>query len=182
MALIIGGETSDTRAHVIDWRSHGLKFELGTNNSVGKRRASPRLLIVHYSGGENPPPTIYKTLCERGLSCEFAMDLHGMIWQFADPAAVFCGHCQGMNKVSFGIEIQSRGLVQPPSAVYKRTWDKWSKEIPRGTYQATLSRNSAAPYVNPLRKRPGIAGDEKVSYASFTADQLTALVDFIDGL
>lgn len=174
MALIFDGEAIETTAHVIDWRSHGLQFIPGKHKNVGKRVSPPQLCVVHYTGGENPPPVVYKTLIARELSVEFAMDLHGTIYQFADPATTFCAHCRGMNVVSFGIEVQCRGLSKPPTPALKNTWAKWDVEVPRGAYVEELTW--------PGTKKSAQLHTQRVSYASFTADQLSALVEFFTSL
>lgn len=88
-------------------------------------------------------------------SVEFAMDYYGQIWQFADPAKIYCAHAEGANIFSFGIEIQNRGVP-----VEDR---KMNARFPRGTYKETM------PW-----------GEQ--SYTYFTADQLTELEKLIDAL
>lgn len=127
----------------------------------GLRRERPELLVAHWSGGERDGWGIYETLVERELAVEFAMDDEGALYQFADPMKTFCAHAHGVNTVSFGLEIQCRGLVPGPfkPAQLKRL----NANFPRGTYKATVN-------------------GQEVSIACFNAKQLEAFVDFCDAL
>lgn len=122
MALIWNGAPLPCEAHVLDWRSSGLEYTAKTPG-CGKRKKAPALFLVHYTGAENPPPVVFKNLLKQRLSVEFSMDYHGQIWQFCDPAKVYCAHAKGANTFSFGMEIQSRGLpadfTEPPRGQYR---------------------------------------------------------------
>lgn len=162
MALIFGGNAVETTAHVIDWRSHGMQFVPKKHKGVGTRKVAPRLCILHYTASENPPPVVFKNLQKRNCAVEFCMDAYGTIYQFADPFTTFCAHCKGQNVRSFGLEIQNRGTAAR-GTIPEATWVRWEKEIPRGTY------------------RDKICGND-VAYASFTKDQMDALVEFLTSL
>jgi len=154
MALIWNGEQIPCEAHVIDWRSSGIEYTRD-DPGCGKRKKPPALFVVHYTGAENSPPVVYKNLLKARKSVEFSMDYHGQIWQFCDPAKVFCAHAKGANTFSFGMEIQSRGLAAP--------FTHNATTYPRGTYAADMPWG-------------------KQSYVFFTKDQLDALCQFVDAL
>jgi N-acetyl-anhydromuramyl-L-alanine amidase AmpD len=155
MALIFNGEELPCLAHVTDWRSSGLEFT-PNNRGCGRRRTQPALMIVHFTGAENPPPKMFTDMLNgpKPRSVEFGMDYYGHVWQFCDPAKVYCAQAQRANVFSFGIEIQNAGVPQGHTL--------W-KTFPRGTY---------------LEQMPwGMQ-----SYLSFTSNQLTALEQLIDAL
>lgn len=156
MALIYDGRELECRAHVFDWRAHGLTFTPDSKN-CGVRPRPPTIGIVHFTGGENPPPQVYETLVERKLGVEFAMDLYGHIWQFCDPAKVYTAHAHGVNVRGFGIEVQNRGLAKAPNAILAPTWAKWNKEVPRG-----------------------VDSSSGTAYTLFTLAQLDALIQFFE--
>ena len=152
MALIWGGKQIACEAHVIDWRSSGLQFKPGKNN-CGKRKLPPELLVVHFTGTENPPPAMFQNMTV--TSVEFGMDYHGQIWQFCDPVDVICAQAQGANAFSFGIEIQNRGVPTTNAAVnHLFPREKYSVKMPWGEQW----------------------------YTQFTAEQVFALMQFIDAL
>lgn len=156
MALIWNDEELPCEAHVIDWRSSGLQFKPGANG-CHPRRKTPQLMLVHFTGAENPPPVMFANMrqAKSGKSVEFAMDFHGQIWQFCDPAKVYCAHAKGANVFSFGIEIQNRGVPSENRVINKR--------FPRGTYIEQMPWGRQA-------------------YVFFTASQLEALEHLIVAL
>lgn len=156
MALIWNGEQIPCEAHVIDWRSSRMQFKPGANGCY-RRRKAPALFLIHHSGAENSPPVMFKNM-QKGpskRSVEFAMDYHGTIWQFADPATTFCAHARGANTFSFGIEIQSRGVPTKNRRINER--------FPRGAYAEAMPWGTQ-------------------SYTFFTAEQLDELFKMIDAL
>lgn len=158
MALIWNGQPLETKAHVIDWRAHGMQYEHG---EVFRRKQPPYQCVVHHTGAENAPDKVFTNLKKRGLSVEFVMDVTGHIYQFADPCKVQAAHCKGLNATSFGIEIQSRGFGVRPATIPAATWARWEKDVPRGIYRAKINR-------------------KEVQYAMLRSDQLEALCDFIE--
>lgn len=164
MALIIGGESLQCEAHVVDWRAHGHRFTPDMPH-IGKRprkHAEPELLVVHWTGGERPNKSIYRTLKDRGYGVEFSMDFYGHIWQYADPYEVYTAHAGGMNLYSFGIEIQSQGLYPHP-LWSKATQRKMDKKWQRGRYRDYVGRRQH-------------------SMVCFNAEQIEALLQFCDAL
>jgi N-acetyl-anhydromuramyl-L-alanine amidase AmpD len=153
MALIWNGEQIPCEAHVIDWRSSGLRFNDGANGCHARRKA-PKLLLIHFTGAENPPPVMFANMQKTVRSVEFGMDYYGQIWQFADPAKIHCAHAEGANTFSFGIEIQNRGVPTPLAATGR---------FPRGTYVEQMPWGRQA-------------------YTFFTAAQLEELEKLIDAL
>lgn len=153
MALIWNGAQIPCEAHVLDWRSSKLAYAPG-KHGCGVRKKVPELFIVHYTGAENPPDRFFHNLAASGKSVEFGMDYHGQIWQFTDPALVYCAHAHGANAFSFGMEIQSRGIP------FLNDNDVSPK---RGTYVADMEWG-------------------KQKYVHFTRDQIEALCQFVDAL
>ncbi len=156
MALIFNGEELPCLAHVTDWRSSKLEFT-PKNRGCGKRKVLPQLFIIHFTGAENAPPKVFTNMLngKEPRSVEFAMDYFGHIWQFCDPAKVYCAHARGVNAFSFGIEIQNRGTFNG--------FDHQQWEFPRGAFIEKMAWG-------PQR------------YLSFTSNQLTALEQLIDAL
>ena len=154
MPLIWNGENIDCAADVLDWRATKLEFNAASPH-CGVRKKPPQLGVIHFTGGENPPPGIYKTLVQKQYAVEFAMDYYGHIYQFCDPCKVFTAHAAGCNPWSFGIEIQSRGVPG--------TNAKQEADFPRGVYSENMEW-----------------GAQK--YVSFSKDQLNALVQLVDAL
>ncbi len=70
----------------------------------------PRLLVVHFTAGENPAKTVYNTLVSRGLSVHFHIGSDGTITQYADLDRR-CAHASAVNAYSIGVEMTNKGLA-----------------------------------------------------------------------
>lgn len=93
------------------WEITGLQFKPG--EAANKARKTPiDLAVVHWTGGENPPPVVYNTLRSRGLGIEFVIDVDGVVWQMADPLLVNTADAGAFNERSLGFEIVSAGVLK----------------------------------------------------------------------
>jgi N-acetyl-anhydromuramyl-L-alanine amidase AmpD len=89
------------------------------------RKARPKMIVVHTTGGEGNGLRIYKTLVSRRLSVHFTIDYYGEIIQHADTNVV-CFHAGAYNNDSIGIEIQNY-LVEHTGSIS-------SAKFPRPSY------------------------------------------------
>ncbi len=109
--LILGGVYQPCAVPVYNWHDHGLEFEAGD----GARRRHPKktdldLFVLHWTGGEAPPPRMYKVLDRRELGIEFAIGATGDVWQFCDPLKVDTFDAGPYNRRSIGVEIVNYGF------------------------------------------------------------------------
>ncbi len=109
--LIVGGKEISCRATVMDWHVHGLEFRATDD---GNRPRNPKktkidLGVLHWTGSENSPETMFHVLQNRDLGVEFAIDHLGVIWQFCDPLVVDTFDAGYINRRSWGCEIVSVG-------------------------------------------------------------------------
>jgi len=119
-AIIIGGEPVFVGAPVKLWTDSGLEFKASGKNARSRNRPVD-LLVLHVTGGEGPPPQVFRTLSGRGLSCDFVIDFDGVIWQHSDPANVCTFHAGFVNDRSIGVEIVNYGWTNNPKL--KEKWE-----------------------------------------------------------
>lgn len=117
--IIVGGERFAVgglggEVDVLTWHDHGVQFRAGEGFNK-KRNRDVTLSIFHWTGSENPPLTMVKTLRARKLGVEFAIDRDGCVYQFADPIEVDTADAGPVNARSVGIEIVNYGV---------RSWDR----------------------------------------------------------
>lgn len=93
---------------VLNWEQTGMKFEVGKGGRPRKEKI--RSHVVHWTGGENPPKTLFRVLNSRGLGVEFAIDYTGQLIQFCDPLILDSFDAGYANPFSVGTEIVSRGF------------------------------------------------------------------------
>ena len=74
------------------------------------RRTPPQHIVVHWTGAENPPRRVAKTLEGRGLSVDFIVAENGTIFQ-CNPMLtdLRTQHCGRLNPTSIGIEVVCAG-------------------------------------------------------------------------
>ena len=104
-AVIVGGELWPCAARVRTWHeSGGLQFP------VTKTRSETRVVVLHWTGAENPPEALHRNMVRAGLAVHFVIDQEGRIWQMMD-ADRFGAHCaaHGANSYSVGVELINRG-------------------------------------------------------------------------
>lgn len=108
--LILGGKVWPCDVPVFNPGDHGLEVKIGD----GARRRFPKqteldLFVLHWTGGENPPPKVFDVLDGRELGVEFSIGKYGDVWQFADPILVDTFDAGPVNKRSAGVEIINCG-------------------------------------------------------------------------
>ena len=113
--ILIGGVWHSCAAPVETWHKHGLEFRAG--KGARKRTQVPDLFVVHVTGGEGSPHTMFSTLEKRELGIEFAIDVDGVIWQFCDPLEVDTFDAGPINARSIGVEIVNYGYRADPKTV-----------------------------------------------------------------
>lgn len=97
-----------------------------------KRRVAIRGGVVHYTGSENPPEVMFRTLNRRKLGVEYCITPLGSLYFFCDPLEVDTADAGAANKFTWGVEMISSGLVHkgkhvrppkhmPPREKYKAT-------------------------------------------------------------
>lgn len=115
------------------WEDHGLRFTW-KEGGVKPMEIEPRLVVGHWTGGENGGKTVFevlksrKTKDGRGLSTQLFIDYKGICWQYS-PLLTICRHASGVNPWSIGVEMQSRGVD-----LGKDTPKKWLERAPRGVF------------------------------------------------
>lgn len=92
--------------NIIDGKTIGCWFD-----KLPKLRRPPRLLVLHYTAGENPAEVTFRTLRRRGLSIHFVVDAPRVV-QMADLDRK-CAHAADVNGYSIGVEIRNRGAPPP---------------------------------------------------------------------
>ncbi len=105
--LVVAGVELPVAVDVV----HTLRFEPGTCGA--RQRTSPCTLgVLHWTGGEGSGEQVHRVLTARGLSIHFCIDPEGVIYQYADPAAVACAHAgRGANDISWGVEVSCYGFT-----------------------------------------------------------------------
>ncbi|MCZ6870577.1 MAG: N-acetylmuramoyl-L-alanine amidase [Gammaproteobacteria bacterium] len=107
----------------------GMEFKPGDGYNK-RRRVAMRAGIIHWTGSENPPETMFRTLNRRKLGVEFCITQLGSVYQFCDPCEVDTADAGAANKFSWGVEMICDGLVRkgkptktpkhmPPRTKYK---------------------------------------------------------------
>jgi len=124
--IIINDRAVDCNAPVITWHESGLQIR--PPRGAGCRREEPRKFVLHWTGGENPASTVFRTLQSRGrlgLGVDFCIDRDGTIYQFLDPAIHYGYHVGWRhNPSSIGVEIANYGFRWP-------VWLKWNlRKVP----------------------------------------------------
>ena len=108
--IILGGEPVSICAPVRTWHDHGLFF--GPGHGARRRTQKITLGVGHWTGGENPPDTVYRVLRNRKpwpLSVELCIGASGVIWQYADPLVTRCAHAGYANAFAWGFEMVNYG-------------------------------------------------------------------------
>jgi len=111
--IILGGKRYECRAPVLTWEEHGMEFKIG--RGARRRVEEIDLFVWHWTGGENEPPTMYRTLEKRKLGVEFAITRaettpgYATIYQFADPLILDTFDAGYVNRVSMGCEVINYG-------------------------------------------------------------------------
>jgi hypothetical protein len=144
--IILGGGKYECRAPVLTWHDHGLEFKAGKGSRRRHPKQSIELLVYHWTGGENPPPTMFRVLEKRALGIEFAIaandgiDGYATLWQFCDPLLVDTFDAGYVNRRSIGVEIVNYGyrrlLRRVPRAgrsrdVYFTEWNGRTRKFAR---------------------------------------------------
>lgn len=122
--IILGEQTFPCLAPVLTWREHGMEFKAGR----GARRQVDEidLFVAHWTGGENPPPVMFRVLEKRSLGVEFAIGAEettpgfSTVWQFCDPIKVDAFQAGKVNRRSMGCEIVNYGFRRFLRRVPKR--------------------------------------------------------------
>lgn len=130
--LVIGGKRVPISVPTLLPEDHGMEFKPGQGARRRFKKKPIDLFVLHWTGAENPPERVFKTLNNRSLGVEFAINREGLIYQFADPVYVDTFDAGRINPRSVGVEIVNYGFT-------------WRKPIPkkgrdRGTYQTILNR------------------------------------------
>lgn len=117
--IVNGAHFALATTRVVTWNDHGLQFKPGMGaNKTRVQKLS--LAVLHWTGAENEPDTMFATLVKRGLGIEFAIGGDGVVWQFADPALCDTADAGRVNGWSWGIEIVGSGLsTMNPKAMWR---------------------------------------------------------------
>lgn len=125
MPLILAGQPTKliddadkVEAYWSQVRRNELFFYPGCNRNTGRFAQQPRGIMVHWTGAENPPETMARTLSTRELSIHFVIDSgigegRRRIVQMADPVTTRCAHGGIANPGFIGIEVVNRGFARP---------------------------------------------------------------------
>lgn len=145
--IVVSSRRVYTGATVRTWHETGLLF-----SSVKPRHEATGLIVLHWTGSENAPPSVHRNLSEEGLSVHFVIDQFGVVWQMADANAL-CAHATGVNVRSVGIEMINRGN---------------DRKVPtRGVERVTVTER--------IHNQP-------VVYAGFTLEQQVAAIALVQTL
>lgn len=157
--LILNNACVPCAVPVHNWLDHGMQFMVGRGARRRRVEKVPlELGVAHWTGGENPPETMFRVLQRRELGVEFAIDRDGTVYQFADPVLVDTFDAGYVNKRSWGCEIVNYGYRGKLSMVPRRGRD-------RETYTDTIHG----------RRR------EMARFASEQVDSFIALAEAIHG-
>lgn len=157
MSIIYNGQHLECEREVRDWREH--EFATTTRSPHHyRRKAAPKVLTFHWTGGERGHRGIATTLRRRQRGIHFTIDYRGTIWQYCDPAIVVAPHVGSFNRYAIGVEVQSRGVRRGPKAEAKL-----DALAPRA-YELWVQTDLAA------------ACPSK-TYVTYTADQLDACLE-----
>jgi len=119
--IIVGGKSyALVSARVVTWNDHGLQFKPGMGANKARTLALS-MAVLHWTGAENEPDTVFATLVKRGLGIEFAIGGDGTVWQFADPLLCDTADAGRVNGWSWGVEIVCSGLA-PNKLTSPATW------------------------------------------------------------
>lgn len=114
--IIVGGEQYSIPTRVVRYDSPGgLKTEIG--HGARRRTEEIRMLVAHWTGGENSAQGTMATLQKRELGSEFIIDREGVIWQTADPLVADTFDAGKYNRPSCGVEIVNYGFRRGPSKI-----------------------------------------------------------------
>lgn len=123
-ALVVSGKSYPVCVPVKLWTETGLEFRAGEGFNK-RRRRDIDLAVWHWTGSENKPTVMARTLKRRKLGVEFAIDRDGTIWQFCDPVIVDTADAGRVNARSVGTEIVNYGFRRRgkpiPASGKKRT-------------------------------------------------------------
>lgn len=109
-AIIVGGQPHEVIGQrVITWHEHK-KPVLPWRGYNKPRRRPIDLIVVHWTGGENPPLVVADVLARRKLGSEFIVGVDGTIYQFCDPKLVDTADAGPVNARSVGIEVVNYGI------------------------------------------------------------------------
>ncbi len=144
--IVVDGESVHCSAKVRTWHETGLWF------MHLKPRECTELIVLHWTGAENPPSAVYRNMTAGGLSVHFVVDQAGTVFQMADANAL-CAHAKGVNDRAIGIEVINRGdAVGVPD-----------KGVQRDTVIETIH-------------------GKQVRYAAFKSAQVVAVVQLVEAL
>lgn len=141
-------------------------------NPPGVRKFSknPRIVGIHWTGGEGSPETLKKVLKDRNCSIHFNVAANSDIWQFCDLSNR-CVHIGSpWNDFSIGIEVTCRGYASPEDLEKARVKDKDIRDREKIDWQ--ISRDFYSDV---------IAGDN-VRMASFSKGQIDSILWLCDKL
>lgn len=144
--FVAGGKRIPVDCEVRTWLETGLQFR-------GRpARKLSELVVLHWTGAENPPSAVHRNMVEVGYAVHFVIDQFGIAWQMLDTDRLGA-HAKGVNERAIGIEIICRGD---------------DKKVPtRG--------------VERLERTEVIQGRE-VTYAAFTPEQEATAVTLVTAL
>ena len=186
--IYCGGKKIDIGTDVITWKDKGgfngyttekvifeeedrktgkIKKKIIKGKRYGRRRKGLdgiKQIVIHHSGGDGSNPrNMYNTLYNRrGLSCHFAVEDDGRIYQFNDIIDR-CFHAGKHNKISVGIECCLYPLANKKPDFYSKKRNKRNGNLPHGTM------------IDNIHGRP-------IKVFKFTHPQIEALVKLCAGI
>lgn len=145
--IVVASRRVYTPATVRTWHETGCLFD-----KVKPRHEACAMIVLHWTGAENPPQAVHRNMSAEGLSVHFVIDQFGVVWQMADTNGL-CAHASGVNVRSVGVEMINRGD---------------DRKVPtRGVERAVRTER--------IHNQP-------VAYAGFTLEQQVACVALVQTL
>lgn len=139
--MLLGGQLFDEGRVELAGEGGLLPFRPGVNRNTRARLGPPTGIVLHWTGAENPPERVRRTLEARELSVDFVVDSglgpsRRRIVQMADPVTTQTAHAGVANPRFLGIEAVSRGFARRKDVIASNLRDRseldWA--TPRDTY------------------------------------------------
>lgn len=124
----------------------------------------PKIIGLHWTGGEGSPTTLKKVLSDRNCSVHFNVAANGDIWQFADLNSRCIHIGSPWNDLSFGIEVTCRGYATKEDFDKAKLTNKDLKD--RSFIDWHIARDFYADIID----------GKEVKMASFSKEQIDSII------